>query len=244
MQEKTKTRLHHTTVYHPSFSTPQHGICFIRKATCHFPPFFSFSYAYSGDYNELVYLRARYYAPGMGRFLTRDIWEGNKLQPLSYNRWNYTNGNPTNHSDPSGLCSQYNWNDPPGGLFSKEKCDLLESIYLDATKKYPSISGLSTMAEWYDQVANAAEKDGNIQSAQNIRHFLHGNGAPLRLSNEFMMNQLWGWTYIQDKVNELVNWKIQKDCDFTSISDTGYARQVTIFPGGPLGNLYTYWLDP
>src|SRR5215203_1341988 len=105
MQEKTKTRLHHTTVYHPSFSTPQHGICFIRKATCHFPPFFSFSYAYSGDYNELVYLRARLYAPNTGRLLTRDTWGGNDQIPQSFNSWNYTYSNPINYSDPSGQCA-------------------------------------------------------------------------------------------------------------------------------------------
>lgn len=31
---------------------------------------------YIGDSTELVYLRARYYAPAMGRFLTKDVSEG------------------------------------------------------------------------------------------------------------------------------------------------------------------------
>jgi RHS repeat-associated protein len=57
---------------------------------------------YSGDYNELLYLRARLYAPSMGRFLTKDTWEGDYSRPLSLNRWNYVEGNPVNYTDPSG----------------------------------------------------------------------------------------------------------------------------------------------
>ncbi|MBI9052110.1 MAG: hypothetical protein JEZ00_22030, partial [Anaerolineaceae bacterium] len=38
----------------------------------------------------LLYLRARYYAPGSGRFINRDTWAGNPNNPMSYNRWNYT----------------------------------------------------------------------------------------------------------------------------------------------------------
>ena len=58
---------------------------------------------YSGDYNELVYLRARHYAPSMGRFLTRDTWGGDYSRPLSLNRWMYGYGNPVKYTDPTGL---------------------------------------------------------------------------------------------------------------------------------------------
>ena len=57
---------------------------------------------YSGDYNELLYLRARHYAPSTGRFLTKDTWMGNYNIPLSLNRWVYVGGNPVNLTDPSG----------------------------------------------------------------------------------------------------------------------------------------------
>jgi len=60
---------------------------------------------YIGDSTQLLYLRARHYAPGMGRFLTRDTWEGNANSPMSFNKWNYTLSNPTNYTDPSGECS-------------------------------------------------------------------------------------------------------------------------------------------
>lgn len=54
------------------------------------------------DATGLEYLRARYYAPKQGRFTTRDVWEGDPNQPMSYNAWNYVNANPVNLSDPSG----------------------------------------------------------------------------------------------------------------------------------------------
>jgi len=52
--------------------------------------------------NNMVYLRSRYYASGMGRFLTRDTWGGDANSPMSFNRWAYANGNPINLTDPSG----------------------------------------------------------------------------------------------------------------------------------------------
>jgi RHS repeat-associated protein len=63
------------------------------------------AYGFTGEYQSqgLVYLRARMYAPAMGRFLTRDTWGGNANRPMSFNRWNYTGENPVNRIDPSGL---------------------------------------------------------------------------------------------------------------------------------------------
>ena len=58
---------------------------------------------YTGDYNELVYLRARYYAPGTGRFLTRDAWGGTAGMPMTFNKWGYANANPVLYTDRSGL---------------------------------------------------------------------------------------------------------------------------------------------
>src|SRR5690606_13760080 len=48
------------------------------------------------------YLRARYYNPTDGRFISRDTWSGDMNNPLSLNRWNYTHSNPINYTDPTG----------------------------------------------------------------------------------------------------------------------------------------------
>lgn len=63
------------------------------------------SYGFASEYtdaNGLIHLRARYYAPNMGRFLSRDTWNGNQSSPHSLNKWNYTESNPINYIDPSG----------------------------------------------------------------------------------------------------------------------------------------------
>ena len=62
-------------------------------------------FAFTGEQQDasgLTYLRARYYASGTGRFISRDTWAGNINQPLSLNQWNYVNSNPVNYADPTG----------------------------------------------------------------------------------------------------------------------------------------------
>lgn len=54
------------------------------------------------DATGLTYLRARYYNPELGRFMTRDTWTGSPSQPRSLNRYAYANDNPLTHADPSG----------------------------------------------------------------------------------------------------------------------------------------------
>ena len=50
-----------------------------------------------------MFLRARYLEPAVGRFLSRDVWEGDPNQPMSYNAWLYVGANPTNLTDFSGM---------------------------------------------------------------------------------------------------------------------------------------------
>ncbi len=59
---------------------------------------------YDADLNA-YYLRARYYQPGTGRFLTTDPVEGIPTTPMSLHRYMYGNGNPVSMIDPSGEMS-------------------------------------------------------------------------------------------------------------------------------------------
>ena len=54
---------------------------------------------------ESYYLRARYYQPGTGRFLTTDPVEGFGMESVSLHRYLYGNDNPVNMIDPSGRMS-------------------------------------------------------------------------------------------------------------------------------------------
>jgi hypothetical protein len=49
-----------------------------------------------------VHLRARYYSPANGRFISQDSWSGNDTKPLSYNSWLYAYANPIIYIDPTG----------------------------------------------------------------------------------------------------------------------------------------------
>ena len=63
------------------------------------------NYGFTGEWTDatsLVNLRARYYAPESGRFITKDVWEGDPIQPMSINAWLYVYANPVNLSDPTG----------------------------------------------------------------------------------------------------------------------------------------------
>jgi RHS repeat-associated protein len=67
----------------------------------------SSAYGFTGEWTDntgLVYLRARYYAPGQGRFISRDTWAGDYNRPLTLNGFPYVQGNPINRGDPSGYC--------------------------------------------------------------------------------------------------------------------------------------------
>ncbi|NLF43867.1 MAG: hypothetical protein GX587_14330 [Bacteroidales bacterium] len=67
-------------------------------------------YGYTGEMQSggLVHLRARDYASQLGRFTSRDTWEGNTEKSLSLNKWLIVEGNPINWSDHTGLCADYN----------------------------------------------------------------------------------------------------------------------------------------
>jgi len=51
-----------------------------------------------------TFLRARYYDPALGRFISKDSFKGVKNDPQTLNRYVYTANNPVNRTDPSGKC--------------------------------------------------------------------------------------------------------------------------------------------
>ena len=61
---------------------------------------------YAGEYYDdeldMIYLRARYYNPQIGRFTSLDIEEGEISNPLDMNRYVYCRNNPIKYVDPSG----------------------------------------------------------------------------------------------------------------------------------------------
>ena len=62
-------------------------------------------YGFAGEWIDsagLQYLRARYYSPAQGRFISRDPFPGMIDQPASLNPYSYALNNPVVYTDPSG----------------------------------------------------------------------------------------------------------------------------------------------
>ena len=64
------------------------------------------AFRYCGEYYDsesgTIYLRARYYDPTIGRFISRDSVTGENTDPLSLNLYTYCHNNPIIGIDPSG----------------------------------------------------------------------------------------------------------------------------------------------
>ncbi|AFZ10675.1 RHS repeat-associated core domain protein (plasmid) [Oscillatoria nigro-viridis PCC 7112] len=67
------------------------------------------AYLFAGEQRDsetgLDYLRARYYDPLVGRFVSADAYEGNLSDPMSLHDYQYAHANPVVNTDPSGYFS-------------------------------------------------------------------------------------------------------------------------------------------
>jgi RHS repeat-associated protein len=82
-------------------------------------------FQYSGEQSDallaLYYLRARYYNPSLGRFMTMDPEFGDISNPMSLHRYLYTANDPVNRIDPTGRQDL------------AEYVELLEAVQLEAS---------------------------------------------------------------------------------------------------------------
>ena len=83
----------------------------VQKELGHVDNDFQFTGEQMDDETGLMYLRARYYDPSVGRFINKDPFMGIGTMTQSLNRYVYTMNNPVNLVDPSGyMGSGKNWN--------------------------------------------------------------------------------------------------------------------------------------
>jgi len=74
----------------------------VRSSSGSLPPF-QFQEQWKDEESKLYFLRARYYDPELGRFISRDPVKGPLTLPQSQNPYAYALNNPVIYSDPSGL---------------------------------------------------------------------------------------------------------------------------------------------
>ena len=116
------------------------------------------SYGFTGEFTDpsgMVYLRARYYMPGDGRFITRDTWMGDYDSPLSLNRWMYVEGNPVNRVDPTGMC----WVDILGtNIWIPDQSTVCKYTNYPDKNDFAKLFGITFVNQWDTNDLEAARR--------------------------------------------------------------------------------------
>jgi RHS repeat-associated protein len=164
------------------------------------------NYLYRGEQYDpdlgLYYLRARYYNPSTGRFMSRDPYDGNKILPISLHKYLYASSNPVNRADPRGRADLFEYSIrssaaiPEAKLISIYGCvadaslaaiDLVLGKEIDLATKLSTGSavigcvllapGLSELAEEGNQIVKSAEFTAKALGwgacALNAEHFIN-----------------------------------------------------------------------
>jgi RHS repeat-associated protein len=97
-----------TTSYDP-WGTPQGSL--------------SAPFGFTGELHSAgqVYLRARWYAPGQGRFVSEDPFVGWATRPYSLHPYQYAYSNPVMWTDPTGECVGWLWGDPTCQFIGRDR---------------------------------------------------------------------------------------------------------------------------
>jgi RHS repeat-associated protein len=121
------------------------------------------SYLYTGkekDVTGLYYFGSRYYDPGTGKFITRDIFRGDTKNPQSLNQYTYCLNNPIRYVDPVGFDEDdpvgFDGNDP--GKIVEEIFKLLEG--LSDEELGVELEDFETDKELFEFLASLVEKLG------------------------------------------------------------------------------------
>lgn len=110
------------------------------------------------DPSGLVYMRARWYDPTVGRFITRDPLAAEAAAPADFNGYMYAGANPIVFIDPTGLRQSTGSDDEGGGCSSVGAClGSRPNVTTDAPNK---CSGLANCANWLDGVVVIQNADG------------------------------------------------------------------------------------
>ena len=130
------------------------------------------TYGYTGEFtsNNMVYLRSCMYSPITGRFLTRDMWDGDENIPMSYNQWLYTYAQPISNVDPTGLQTDHQ-------LFADFKDDYddrhKDAIRWTSQEKNIVLQALGAIAVAYAKAYNhEAAKRGLIDDCSTIELYI------------------------------------------------------------------------
>ena len=114
--------------------------------------------SYTGQYLDdsgLLFYNARYYDPGMGRFVSADTISPGKDDPQNRNRYSYTLNNPLIYIDPTGHCATGDGDDLKA---CRDKSDYLASLGIQvSTLSDWLLSELASVIEGLDRLIAVAQ---------------------------------------------------------------------------------------
>ncbi|MCP4360175.1 MAG: RHS repeat-associated core domain-containing protein, partial [Chloroflexi bacterium] len=102
---------------------------------------FTFAGEQTDDELGLIFLRARYFDPQIGRFISSDFFPGFSMDTQSINSYIYTQNNPVNYADPNG-----------------------EFIITALAIGVIAYAGYETYQAWDDLLYNSFDEDVGLQS--------------------------------------------------------------------------------
>jgi len=219
-------------------------------------------YGYNGESYDpktgSVYLRARYYNTRTGSFQSKDTYLGSLMDPLSQNRYAYTQGNPVNYQDPSGLekivvsggaYGTCGWSinkyieDIKKGDGVKEKISeiLSDPFKYHTGNKYAFIATATKKIDEYNIDDNQDETitwiiaDSGWSEADKKAlksHFY--SSVPVANPSEYRNKPVVNVVFIND-INELTNYINSKDVnngELTNARETDKITEFTVFSHG------------
>jgi RHS repeat-associated protein len=123
---------------------------------------------FTGEENDaagLVYLRARFYDPSVGRFLSRDPFPAQATDTQTLNRYVYVKNNPTNYVDPSGESAEEAFR------------DILWWLLAPTQTADESVCELPTPGEYQNAVTSGSRLGILIGGAAGLRLLVRGTLA-------------------------------------------------------------------
>jgi RHS repeat-associated protein len=150
---------------------------------------------FSDDATGLLYLRARYFSPRFGRFLSRDTAEFELDEPIDLNRYRYAASNPVNYFDPTGFAAAMEY----GGLArrSSENATILGYRVGRFAESWISCAAMILMALTVRWIVDGFIKFGLSNPA---------NGKPI-------------WAPIRNKITVAFGWTARKPIDLVGGPD-------------------------
>ena len=147
-------------------------------------------FRYCGEYFDketgTIYLRARYYNPVVGRFITEDSYTGDIDDPLSLNLYTYCSSDPLNFFDPSG-----HWNQNDSSLSARAQLKIL-----------------ILTAAWY-----SASSDDERSTIQAITDVIRADDISPQQSSGSKNPVMTVINWIGDKLKQLQNWIDDSNAD-------------------------------